>query len=275
VGILEWHTERLQEQTKWIEDNAKAWQLLVIILAIAAVFILATLSPIAAVVLAIIAIIAIIANWGKIWEWLKGVGKSVLDSLKAAWSTFGAWFQRTVIDPVSNGFNTLLDSLSIGWQRTWDGIKGFVKNTVNGIIDLINGMLRAVAGGLNAVIGSMNSLKVNIPDWVPNFGGKSFGLSIPTVGVPQIPRLARGAVIPPNAEFLAVLGDQRNGNNIEAPQALLEQMLERAVAGAQGSQQVTINFTGSMAELVRILKPKIDQEYVRADSSLVSSGGAA
>ncbi|MBX3004555.1 MAG: hypothetical protein KF821_01860 [Anaerolineales bacterium] len=303
LEALGWVTEKLEDFSGWIDDNQGTVETLVVVVgSLAAGFwllyaalqaytlitgiatavstgfaaIMAIVSsPIFLIGLAIGAIIAVIVLLIRHWDEVSKATVLAVENIKYSLNRIGLWFKENVFEPISRGFNTLLDSLSVGWQRTWDGIKGFVKNTVNGIIDLINGMLRAVAGGLNAVIGGMNSLKVNIPDWVPNFGGKSFGLSIPTVGVPQIPRLARGAVIPPNAEFLAVLGDQRNGNNIEAPQALLEQMLERAVAGAQGSQQVTINFTGSMAELVRILKPKIDQEYVRADSSLVSSGGAA
>lgn len=48
--------------------------------------------------------------------------------------------------------------------------------------------------------------------------------SIPTFSVPQIPKLATGAVIPPNAEFMAVLGDQKNGKNLEAPEGLIRQI---------------------------------------------------
>ena len=43
------------------------------------------------------------------------------------------------------------------------------------------------------------------------------------IGVPQIPHLATGAVIPPRQEFLAVLGDQKKGTNIEAPLDTIKQ----------------------------------------------------
>ena len=47
---------------------------------------------------------------------------------------------------------------------------------------------------------------------------------------PQIPKLAQGAVIPPNREFLAVLGDQKSGTNIEAPLSTIEQALRNVLA---------------------------------------------
>lgn len=67
---------------------------------------------------------------------------------------------------------------------------------------------------MNSLIGKVNNVtsKVGIP-------------SIPTFSVPQIPKLATGAVIPPNAEFMAVLGDQKNGRNLETPENLMRQIV--------------------------------------------------
>ena len=95
--------------------------------------------------------------------------------------------------------------------------------------------------------------------------------AIATVSAPQIPRLATGAVIPPNAEFAAILGDQRSGENIETPESLLRQIV-RDESGKNGSQEITIRFEGSMAQLVRMLKPEIDRENKRAGVSLVTTG---
>ena len=65
-------------------------------------------------------------------------------------------------------------------------------------------------------------------------GGKTFGFNIGTITAPQIPLLATGAVIPPNAPFTAVLGDQRNGRNLETPENLLRQIV-REESGNGGS----------------------------------------
>lgn len=129
------------------------------------------------------------------------------------------------------------------WSRAWEGVKSIfsgvwdamqslLRGAVNAIIGMVNSMARSVAGAINAVIGGLNSIQVTIPAWVPVYGGKSFGVNLPGVGAPQIPYLARGAVIPPNAEFLAVLGDQRHGRNLETPENLLRQIV-REEGGAR------------------------------------------
>ena len=76
-----------------------------------------------------------------------------------------------------------------------------VELAINGIID-----------GVNLLISALNTIHFDIPDWVPLIGGKSFGISIPPVSYVTLPRLAEGAVIPPNREFMAVLGDQKKRN---------------------------------------------------------------
>ena len=164
------------------------------------------------------------------------------------------------------------------WRRAWEGIKNIfkgifeglgaiVKGVVNTVIDLINGMIRAIVNGLNAVIGAMNKLQVTVPEWWPVFGGETFGLNIPTVTAPQIPRLATGAVIPPNAEFAAILGDQRSGRNLEAPEGLIRQIIREEVGKLEA--EIGINFEGSLGELVRVLKPYIDKESVRIGGNLI------
>ena len=50
--------------------------------------------------------------------------------------------------------------------------------------------------------------------------------AMPDIANYNIPALAQGAVIPPNREFLAVLGDQTSGTNIEAPEGLIRQLLQ-------------------------------------------------
>lgn len=63
----------------------------------------------------------------------------------------------------------------------------------------------------------LNSLHFSIPKWVPALGGKSFGFNIGYLSAPRVPMLAQGAVLPPNQPFLAMVGDQKHGTNVEAP----------------------------------------------------------
>ena len=118
----------------------------------------------------------------------------------------------------------------------WEGITSAVKGAVNTVIGFVNGMISAVVTGVNTVIGALNRLSFTIPDWVPGIGGNQFGFNIGTVTAPQIPYLAQGAVIPPNREFLAVLGDQTSGTNVEAPLATIQQAVAEVMQDIQDGQ---------------------------------------
>lgn len=126
----------------------------------------------------------------------------------------------------------------------WDRIKSGIKSAVNGIIGFINGMIQAVVNGLNRAIDAVNTLSFDVPDWVPGIGGSSLGFDFTHITAPQIPYLAQGAVIPPNREFMAVLGDQSNGTNVEAPLATIQE----AVAAVMQDYQ-----DGNLAALGQVL----------------------
>ncbi|MFH1301186.1 MAG: hypothetical protein ABIK07_09000 [Planctomycetota bacterium] len=224
-------------------------------------------SPVFLVILAIGALIAIIALCIIYWKDIKQWAINVWNSIVATWKAAGAWFKTNVTDPIKNGFSIALDAIKRVWETTFTGIKTFVKNTINSIIDFVNSMIRAVVGGINSTIRALNSIKVTIPSWIPGFGGSKFSLNIPTVSAPQIPRLATGAVIPPNAAFAAILGDQRSGRNIEAPESLIRQIVREETQGSGGD--ITIRFEGTLAQFVRELKPYVDKENMRIGSSLI------
>lgn len=63
-------------------------------------------------------------------------------------------------------------------------------------------------------------------------------MRLPQFSIPQIPYLAQGAVIPPNREFMAVLGDQRHGTNIEAPEDLIRKIVREETARNGGDDRV-------------------------------------
>lgn len=149
---------------------------------------------------------------------------------------------RHVIEALRGLIDFLAGVFTGDWGRAWDGIRrivenvwegitGIVRGAVNLVIDCVNALIRGAAAGVNAVIGALNAIHVKVPNWVPEFGGRQFGINLPTVTAPQVPYLAKGAVIPPNAEFLAVLGDQKNGRNLEAPEALLRQIVREEGGG--------------------------------------------
>ena len=117
------------------------------------------------------------------------------------------------------------------WRRAWEGVKEIFKGVWNGVVTLLESAVNLIIRGLNWLISKMNRISFTVPSWVPGIGGNTIGPDIPSIPAAKIPRLATGAVIPPNREFMAVLGDQKSGRNIEAPEALLRQMAAEA-AGA-------------------------------------------
>lgn len=150
-----------------------------------------------------------------------------------------------------NGFAKFLRGVfSNDWRLAWEGIRDIFSGVWGGIvdvlrgavnlgIDLLNALLRAVAGAVNGIVNSINRLGFTVPDWVPGMGGKRFSPNLPQMPSYQIPRLAQGAVLPANRPFLAVVGDQRNGTNIEAPLATIQEAVAR-VMGAESEKQTAL-----------------------------------
>ena len=141
------------------------------------------------------------------------------------------------------------------WKKAWQGVKkifkgvwdalvDIAKTPINLIIGLINGLTGAVEDAINWIIDGINELSFTTPDWLPgDLGGQTFGFDLSQIDIPEIPKLAQGAVIPPNSEFLAVLGDQKRGTNIEAPLDTIKQALFEALAvygGAVGNQKISV-----------------------------------
>lgn len=108
------------------------------------------------------------------------------------------------------------------FERAWKGIRNVVIGIINAIVIAFESFINAVIDGLNWLISKANSLADTV-------GIGSFIPEIPKLKLPRIPYLAQGAVIPPNREFLAVLGDQKNGTNIETPLSTMVEAFRTAM----------------------------------------------
>ena len=195
-----------------------------------------------------------------IWSSIQTTTTTIFNSVKTfVSSTFGGLWSdisttvQNIWNSVSTGFTNIKDtaigifdglktSVSNIFSGMWEGIKGIINNIIGGIETMANGVVR----GINAVIGAINRLSFRIPDWVPEYGGHTFGMNLGYVNQVSIPRLAQGAVIPPNREFIAMLGDQRSGTNIEAPLETIKDAV-RQVIGEDG------NSSSEMVQLLREL----------------------
>ena len=113
---------------------------------------------------------------------------------------------------------------------------------------MANGVIKAI----NSMINSLNSISFELPDWIPEIGGNSFGLSIPTVPTVSIPKLANGGFVKANTPQLAMIGDNRHYGEVVAPENKLEDLLNRAVSMASNPGISEEHFERMLAFLSRI-----------------------
>lgn len=171
---------------------------------------------------------------------------------------------------------------------------GILKTVLYGIIGALIGA--AIGGVFGGIVGGIVGISLGLAihwssityDEVPKrtagsgfSGGGGFGsrtsraayqsLQVPPVSSVDLPRLASGAVIPPNREFLAVLGDQRQGMNIEAPAEMIRQMVAdgiRAAGIGSGSRTQTVILQVGRRELGRVVYELNKEETQRVGVKL-------
>lgn len=222
----------------------------------------------------------------QIWEGLKQTWNAIVNSIKDAWNAFITWLQskspvlaaffQTVGNLVSNLYKSIKDILqgiidfvagvfTGDWTKAWEGVKEIFKGIWNGIVSVVEAAINFIISGVNLLISALNMIHFEIPDWVPLIGGKSFGINIPLVSQVALPRLAEGAVIPPNREFLAVLGDQKSGTNIETPLATMVQAFKQAMAetGGMGGRNITVVMQVDKREFARAVYQANNDETQR------------
>lgn len=181
-------------------------------------------NPIVLLVAAIVALVALIAVKGdEIQAILTNVDSYVQGVFTKDWTqSFGvlgegmnAWQAtiKSVWDNVMRIFNGIIDfirgAFTGDWDRAWKGVQNIFKGyfgqfatiakiPLNGVIALINGVI----GGINRMVDSLNSISFDIPDWVPELGGRSFGLNLSHVG--KVPYLAKGGIL---SQGSAIVGE--------------------------------------------------------------------
>ena len=223
--------------------------------------------------LAIVAIIAIlvllVTHWDEVKKTMSDIKDWIRDAFVRDWTEeFGvigkflnAWFANIKnlwdgIKKVFNGIITFIKGVFTGnWKQAWEGVKqifagvwgtfeAIVKAPINAIIAFINSFLYAIQVMQNSFANALNSMSISLPHWLEKLTGfSSVGFNVGYWSAPNIPYLAQGAVIPPNKEFMAVLGDQKSGNNIEAPESLIRRIVREESGNGNGG---TYNFTAQI-----------------------------
>lgn len=221
-----------------------------------------------------------------LWEAIPKAASECWDAIVATWNKVSSWFDTNIVEPVASFFSDMWDGLSQGAQDAWDGITsifskvttffgdifeeawgkvvdvfsvageifvdikdavlGAFKSVVNFLIDGINKVISKPFQGLNGVLDKLTSLSI--------LGVKPFAWLTWRAPIPEIPKLAKGAVIPANNPFLAVLGDQTSGTNIEAPLSTIQEAVANELNGFAAIlvnlQQATVSVLKELASEV-------------------------
>lgn len=215
-----------------------------------------------AIAAAIAAIILIATHWdqlkvvmSKLMDWIKGVFatdwhaqfgvfgdvvevflnsfKGIFNSIKQICSGFVTFLKVVFTGNVDMALKGILKIL----RGAANLIYSIFKAPVNMVIALFNGLNQAIINAINGLVDGLNHIKV--PDWVPGIGGK--GINLSHANYTRIPYLAQGAVIPAGNPFLAVLGDQTKGNNLEMPENLLRKIVSEESGKCTGMIKLVVN----------------------------------
>ncbi len=154
-----------------------------------------------------------------IWESIKNTAQEAWENLSSFVPNKVEEIRTAIVDKFVDAKNTVVDAFY--------GIRDTIREVLNKVIGLANSAIRTV----NGAIGGIESAFTFGPWEVPTpFGKKKIGFKATFPRVSTIPYLAKGAVIPPRSEFLAMLGDQKQGNNLEAPEGLIREIINDALA---------------------------------------------
>lgn len=212
-------------------------------------------------------------DWDRAWQGILEVQTGILEMLGGAWNA--------IVDVIAGALSVIVETMVGQWNVIVSSVENALaflneifrnfgdiviqietdtqnntKDFVNNILEFFEGLANGVVDAINTVINALNGLEVDVPDWVTDLTGiDNFGFNIPNVPSVNIPRLAQGAVIPPNKEFLAMLGDQSHGTNVEAPLETIQEALYNALIQAgigQNNEDIVIQLDGrEIARAVR------------------------
>lgn len=146
---------------------------------------------------------------------------SIVDGIKNA--------VTSAFDTIKTKVSGVATSVKDAVINAFDGMKNTLKSIINGILGFIEGMVNGVINGINKMIGALNNIKVTIPDWVPGYGGKTFGLNLQKLSTISLPRLAEGGFVRANQPRVAVIGDNKTQGEIVSPEDKMYEISRKAI----------------------------------------------
>lgn len=202
-------------------------------------------------------------DWDKVWEGLKNIFVREIDFFPPKFRNMA----NTLITILKLFSIFLKGVFSTDWKKVWEDFKNTAVNVVNFLkenifsasfwkqvgLTIITNLINGITGGFltaaqwikDLITGKTGNSTVTDNPAAPAVTRSAVSASASTypasITRAQVPALARGAVIPANREFLAVLGDQKHGRNLEAPEGLIREIV------GEGNQQIVVLLTELLA----------------------------
>ncbi len=181
----------------------------------------------------------------KIGEWLKEKISNIKDLAIDLWEGI-----KLYSDDIAFWITDLWESYIVPFNDNLTlfitSIPDNVKTMANDVISFVESLLNKIISGLNSLFSSVGSIDIEVPEWATKIGLGDLSFDVPSLRQISLPRLAQGAVIPPNKEFMAVLGDQKSGVNIETPLDTMVEAFKIAMEdfGGNNNQPIVLQLDG-------------------------------
>lgn len=218
---------------------------------------------------AIVAIIGlIVTNWETIKKFLLGIGQW----FEKNFGMFGEEINRHIKDIV-NGAQILFK----GFKQIFDGILKIARGDLaGGLKTIFKGVVNVIISTLNNLISAFNTILTPVRTMIVAFGkvtGKTWKMS--NIKIPSIKRLAKGGIVNnPRRGVDVNVGE--DGSEmilpIEKNTGWMDMLADKIASRTGGDRPLNIKATGSLSQLIRLLKLELDKEDDRRGSSMITGG---
>ena len=167
----------------------------------------------------------------------------------------GLW--NNSLKPILTGIIDFINGVFSGnWSKAWSGIVDILGGIFGGIVEVVKAPINAVIGLINSAISGLNGISVDIPDWVPGVGGKTFG-----VNIPEMSYLENGGILtePTLIGYGVMAGEKNKGRSRQAESVIPLDTLWNEISNF-GNNIAAGSYTKSIPVLEKILKAIEDKD---------------
>ena len=197
---------------------------------------------------------------------VNNIKNGIINAFQTAYNKITSIF-RNIGSFFSGVWNGIKNTFSALGTKIGDAISGAVKAGINGLLGMIERTVNGFINMINGAIGVINAIP---------------GVNISKLNTLNVPRLAEGGYVKANTPQLAMIGDNKHQGEVVAPEDKMLDMILTALKmfkdqdssnqNKDGGKEIVLNFNGTLAQLIRVLKPELDRENIRKGDKLILGG---